>query len=88
MSCCLEGDDLLVGLKFNDTKTGSACVAGTVHPELLAGDIRWGFLKFNSNKMRFFIDQDNVNTHISSSSAASLQLRGRSLGGPILITST
>jgi len=54
----------LVGLKFNDTKTGSACVTGTVHPELPAGDIRWGFLKFDSNKMRFAIDQDNVNTHI------------------------
>ena len=64
MCCCLEGDDLLVGLKFNDTKTGSACVAGTIHPELPACDIRWGFLKFDSNKMRFFIDQDNDNTPI------------------------
>jgi hypothetical protein len=31
---------------------------------LPAGDIRWGFLKFDSNKVRFTIDQDNVDTHI------------------------
>ncbi|KAJ3565396.1 hypothetical protein NP233_g7655 [Leucocoprinus birnbaumii] len=61
----------LVGLTFNTSKTGSACVQndGTPPPtaldlELPTGDIRWGFLKFDSKEARFVIDQDLVDGHI------------------------
>jgi hypothetical protein len=54
----------LVGLKFNASKTGSACVGDNLSPELPEGDIRWGFLKFDSSKSRFIIDQLDVDTHI------------------------
>ena len=54
----------LVGLKFNASKTGSACVGDEVNPGLPGGDIRWGFLKFDSSQSRFIIDQQDVDTHI------------------------
>ena len=54
----------LVGLKFNASKTGSACVGDENSPELPQGDIRWGFLKFDSSQSRFIIDQRDVDTHI------------------------
>jgi hypothetical protein len=54
----------LAGMKFNDAKTGTACVNGIVHPDLPSGDIRWGFLKFDSAEERFVIDQESVSEHI------------------------
>ncbi|KAF9526232.1 hypothetical protein CPB83DRAFT_837589 [Crepidotus variabilis] len=56
----------LVGLKFNQEKTGSAYVGPTtsVAERLPKGDIRWGFLRFDVNKARFLIDQKDVNGHI------------------------
>ncbi|KAJ6627420.1 hypothetical protein B0H10DRAFT_1941169 [Mycena sp. CBHHK59/15] len=55
---------VLAGLTFNETKTGSACVGADVAPELPSGDIRWGFLKFDSTQSRFVIDQAEVDKHI------------------------
>ena len=56
----------LVGLTFNKEKTGSACVGydGQSFADLPSGDVRWGFLKFDSSKGRFVIDQDQVDNHI------------------------
>lgn len=54
----------LVGLTFNNGKTGSACVEGNPHAELPGGDIRWGFLKFQRDEARLVIDQQDVDTHI------------------------
>ena len=59
----------LVGLKFNETKTGSAFVgsgSSTGHElsMLPDGDIRWGFLKFEPSQSRFVIDQNDVDLHI------------------------
>ena len=56
----------LVGLTFNMQKTGSACVGydGQSTADLPSGDVRWGFLKFDSSKGRFAIDQDQVDAHI------------------------
>ncbi|KAK2459511.1 hypothetical protein APHAL10511_008495 [Amanita phalloides] len=55
----------LVGLTFNKEKTGSACIGqGQSQRGLPSGDVRWGFLKFDSNKGRFAIDQADVDTHI------------------------
>ncbi|KAF8904738.1 hypothetical protein CPB84DRAFT_1772695 [Gymnopilus junonius] len=57
----------LVGLKFNQQKTGSAYVGP--NPEdavgLPGGDIRWGFLKFDIKESRFVIDQADVGKHIA-----------------------
>jgi hypothetical protein len=50
----------LVGLKFNEPKTGSASIDGKKHAGLPQGDIKWGFLKFDDQKARFVIDQDMV----------------------------
>jgi hypothetical protein len=55
---------VLTGLKFNDSKTGSACVGGDLAPELPSGEIRWGFLRFESDQSRFVIDQAEVDKHI------------------------
>ena len=55
----------LVGLNFNRSKTGSACVGAEIHPELPLGEIRWGFLKFESEQARFVIDQRDVDSHIT-----------------------
>jgi hypothetical protein len=54
----------LVGLTFNKSKTGSACVGTDALPGLPSGDIRWGFLKFNQDEARFVIDQTEVDLHI------------------------
>jgi hypothetical protein len=54
----------LVGLNFNASKTGSACVGADLSRELPEGDIRWGFLKFDSTQRRFIIDQPDVDAHI------------------------
>ncbi|KAG6837743.1 hypothetical protein H0H93_001669 [Arthromyces matolae] len=55
----------LVGLKFNASKTGSACVGTNELFGLPAGDIRWGFLRFDQMKARFVIDQKEVDLHIA-----------------------
>lgn len=57
----------LVGLSFNEQKTGSTCVRGVTDPDfpLPTGDIRWGFLKFDSSEARFVIDQEQVDEHIT-----------------------
>ena len=56
----------LVGLTFNKEKTGSACIGHDEQStaDLPSGDVRWGFLKFDSSKGRFTINQDQVDTHI------------------------
>lgn len=54
----------LVGLKFNESKTGSAWVGKGRPSGLPAGDIRWGFLKFDQDEARFVIDQKDVDLHI------------------------
>lgn len=56
----------LVGLSFNISKTGSVCVGGDLRlaSELPTGDIRWGFLKFDTEEARFIIDQAQVDEHI------------------------
>ena len=56
----------LFGLTFNKAKTGSAYV-GPSHvatSRLPPGDIRWGFLRFETEKGRFIIDQKDVGVHI------------------------
>ncbi|KAF8811893.1 hypothetical protein BYT27DRAFT_7221290 [Phlegmacium glaucopus] len=58
----------LVGLEFNEEKTGSAYVGSDVGEKpsrLPDGDIRWGFLKFDPSQTRFVIDQKDVNLHIA-----------------------
>lgn len=54
----------LVGLTFNKQKTGSAYVGTEQSVSLPLGDIRWGFLKFETEKRRFVIDQKDVDVHI------------------------
>lgn len=60
----------LVGLKFNQKKTGSAYIgpqnetATVALGALPAGDIRWGFLKFDPAQKRFCLDQAQVDEHI------------------------
>ncbi|PPQ98462.1 hypothetical protein CVT26_013863 [Gymnopilus dilepis] len=56
----------LVGLKFNQEKTGSAYVGPKSEDAagLPGGDIRWGFLRFDVEESRFVIDQENVGKHI------------------------
>ena len=56
----------LVGLTFNQSKTGSACVGiDAPPPGLPDGDIRWGFLRFDQKEARFVIDQKDVDFHIA-----------------------
>ena len=57
----------LVGLTFNQKKTGSAYIgtpseASAALPE---GDIRWGFLKFDATESRFLLDQADVDLYIA-----------------------
>ncbi|KAF7330776.1 hypothetical protein MVEN_02416700 [Mycena venus] len=54
----------LTGLTFNASKTGAACVGTDLAPELPSGEIRWGFLRFESDQSRFVIDQAEVDKHI------------------------
>jgi len=56
--------DSLVGLKFNKGQTGSACVGSDAPSGHPAGDIRWGFLKFDQGEPCFIIDQKDVDLHI------------------------
>jgi len=53
-----------VGLTFNKQKTGSAYVGTGQLAPFPPGDIRWGFLKFETKKGRFVIDQKDVDIHI------------------------
>ncbi|KAJ8515820.1 hypothetical protein ONZ45_g6803 [Pleurotus djamor] len=55
----------LAGLALNQEKTGSACVGGTLSSKLPTGDVKWGFLKFDADKARFVINQDDVTLHIA-----------------------
>ncbi|OJJ49938.1 hypothetical protein ASPZODRAFT_128519 [Penicilliopsis zonata CBS 506.65] len=66
----------VMGLKFNEEKTGTACMhadatphqgseASSVAARLPKGDIRWGFLKLDSKLGHFIIDQDEVDAHIA-----------------------
>jgi len=57
----------LVGMKFDDGKTGAAYVGPVVADSALLpkGDIRWGFLKFDVNQAKFVIDQKEVDLHIA-----------------------
>jgi hypothetical protein len=55
----------LVGLKFNESKTGSACVGTIAPPGLPSGDIRGGFLKYDQDQARFVIDHNDVDLHIT-----------------------
>ncbi|KAK0103301.1 hypothetical protein ONS95_005331 [Cadophora gregata] len=76
---CVQGWDVmtkfatLAGLDFNEEKTGSVRIAcprnsssalAEVHPSLPQGDVRWGFLKLDSQSGRFLIDQESVDRHI------------------------
>ncbi|KAH9476993.1 hypothetical protein JR316_0010909 [Psilocybe cubensis] len=55
----------LVGLKFNDTKTGSAYVGPPEDASgLPKGDIRWGFLVFDPKESRFVLNQEEINKNI------------------------
>ena len=56
----------LVGLKFNQKKTGSAYVGtpSEASAALPKGDIRWGFLKFDATESRFLLDQVDVDLYI------------------------
>ncbi|KAJ3572390.1 hypothetical protein NP233_g3119 [Leucocoprinus birnbaumii] len=55
----------LTGLTFNMSKTGSAVVGDGDTTGLPAGDVRWGFLLFDPSKVRFVIDQKDIDLHIS-----------------------
>lgn len=71
----------VMGLEFNEEKTGTVRWdgAGEKVPQVLtpdnndtegkdllpSGDIRWGFLKLDSQRRRFVIDEDKVEEHIS-----------------------
>lgn len=60
----------LMGLEFNESKTGSVKVSrkagkpGKVPASLPKGDVRWGFLKLDSETGRFLIDQESVDAHV------------------------
>lgn len=60
----------LIGLKINKQKTGSAYVGSTndAVARLPPGDIRWGFLRFDTERARFVIDQKDVDLHIKEMS--------------------
>ena len=57
----------LVGLTFNQKKTGSACVGtpSEASAALPKGDIRWGFLKFDATESRFLLEQADVDLYIT-----------------------
>ena len=57
----------LVGLTFNQKKTGSAYVGtpSEASATLPKGDIRWGFLKFDATESRFLLDQADVDVYIT-----------------------
>ncbi|KAF7354950.1 hypothetical protein MSAN_01410100 [Mycena sanguinolenta] len=40
------------------------CVGADLAPELPSGEVRWGFLRFQSAQSRFVIDQSQVDEHI------------------------
>ncbi|KAF5329800.1 hypothetical protein D9619_009071 [Psilocybe cf. subviscida] len=56
----------LVGLRFNEKKTGSAYIGPTTNTvaRLPAGEILWGFLKFDAAASRFRLNQEDVDLHI------------------------
>jgi hypothetical protein len=54
----------LVGLKFNESKTGAVCVGGAPE-ELPKGEVKWGFLRFDAAQARFIIDQEEITSHIT-----------------------
>uniref|UniRef100_A0A7I4DFT0 Reverse transcriptase domain-containing protein n=2 Tax=Physcomitrium patens TaxID=3218 RepID=A0A7I4DFT0_PHYPA len=53
----------IVGLEFNNEKTGSVSVGEPLHPDLPVGTIKWGLLKFEETG-QFVIDQSLVDAHI------------------------
>lgn len=57
----------LVGLTFNQTKTGSAYVGtpSEASAALPKDNIRWGFLKFDATESRFLLDQAEVDLFIA-----------------------
>ncbi|KAI9923847.1 hypothetical protein ASPWEDRAFT_40354 [Aspergillus wentii DTO 134E9] len=59
----------VMGLRFNEEKTGTVRLGqkdkGKTDSDILPnGEIRWGFLKLDSEAGRFVIDQEQVDTHI------------------------
>lgn len=55
----------VLGLKFNETKTGSASVGPVSSNVVLpTGDVRWGFFVFNADKKRFVVNQPIVDETI------------------------
>ncbi|KAL2070920.1 hypothetical protein VTL71DRAFT_13946 [Oculimacula yallundae] len=76
---CVKGWEImkkfanLAGLEFNEEKTGSVRVSkersaskasAVIHKSLPKGEVRWGFLKLDSQSGRFLIDQESVDRHI------------------------
>jgi hypothetical protein len=53
----------LVGLTFNQEKTGSICIGGNLDSRLPAGKIKWGFLELKSSG-HFVVNQADVDLHI------------------------
>lgn len=54
----------LVGITFNEKKTGGVCVGGELEPSLPRGVVSWGFLVFDAEQGRFTVDQNTVDGHI------------------------
>lgn len=54
----------LVGITFNEKKTGGVCVGGELEPSLPRGAVSWGFLVFDAEQGRFAVDQNTVDGHI------------------------
>lgn len=58
----------LVGLQFNEEKTGSICInpkgdnSTSLSSSLPPGDIKWGFMKMEKNG-QFVVDQEEIDTH-------------------------
>ena len=74
----------IMGLEFNESKTGSCTIIGRgnvltqsglaaeTSSRLPKGDVTWGFLKLDAASGRFLINQEKVDMHIEE---LSLQLR-------------
>lgn len=62
----------IMGIKFNEEKTGTVRLGSktdnssdTVSDDILPkGEVRWGFLRLDSQTGRFLVDQSQVDTHI------------------------
>ncbi|KAL8846600.1 MAG: hypothetical protein Q9221_008318 [Calogaya cf. arnoldii] len=53
----------VLSLTINKRKSGSVHPGGDVCPDLPNGDVRWGFLKLDSETGRWLIDQNDVDRH-------------------------